>query len=271
MDLLLGGRRALVTGGSRGIGLGIVSELAAEGADVIFCGRDTGIGKQVQAALRAKNYQVTFLAADVMSESGLNELAADASGTGRIDILVNNVGGANDPDAGTRPFENIPPRDWQGTFQKCVFGAAQLAALLLGPMRDAGWGRIINISSTAGQEPEKTPPDYAAAKAAMNSMTVGLAQSLARTGVTVNTISPGPVLTDAMKSFMSWGAAQRGWDPEAEGFEAKFLAEFMPLKTTRMGRPEDIGAAVAFLASARADFITGANLRVDGGVSHTSF
>ena len=201
----------------------------------------------------------------------MSELAAAATRSARVEILVNNVGGANDPDAGTRPFENIPQKDWQGTFQKCVFAAAQLAALVLGPMRDAGWGRIINISSTAGQEPEKTPPDYAAAKAAMNSMTVGMAQSLARTGVTVNTVSPGPVLTDAMKSFMNWAAEQRGWDMTAEGFEAKFLTEYMPLKTSRMGRPEDIGAAVAFLASARADFITGANLRVDGGVSHTSF
>lgn len=267
---MLSGRHAFVTGGSRGIGFGIVRELAAEGAKVSFCGRDADIGKQVQEELRSRNYQVTFIVGDLMTERGVDDVVASASRAARVDILVNNVGGAHDPGAGARPFEQIPVQDWRGTFQKCLFGATQLAALLLGPMRAAGWGRIINISSTVGLEPESSPADYASAKAAMNSMTVSLAHSLARTGVTVNTVAPGPILTDSMQSYMNWVASQRGWETDLDNLEARFLAEVMPLKTSRIGRPEDIGAAVAFLVSQRADYITGAHLRVDGGVSHAA-
>ncbi len=270
MDLMLSDRHALVTGGSRGIGLGIVRELAAEGAAVVFCGRDAQSGHDVERELRARGQNVTFMVGDLMSEQGVADVAKAASQVGRIDILVNNVGGANDPDAGARPFEDIPPGDWVGTFQKCLFGATQLTSILLAPMRAAGWGRIINISSTAGLEPDTAPADYAAAKAAMNAMTVSLSLSLAKTGVTANVVAPGPILTDSIEAYMAWIATDRGWPETGDALEARFLADVLPLKTSRMGRPDDIGAAVAFLASGRADYITGANLRVDGGLSHAA-
>lgn len=270
MDLMLAKRRSLVTGGSRGIGLGIVRELAVEGASVIFCGRDVATGTKIQNEFRSLNYDVTFVAGDVTSEQGVSEVAAQVLASGPIDILVNNVGGAHDPEAGARSFEDIPVRDWIGTFQKCLFNATQMTALLVGPMRSAGWGRIINISSTSGLEPESSPCDYAAAKAAVNTMTVSLAGSLAKTGVTANVVAPGPVLTDSIQAYMDWVAAHRGWDVGPEGLEAQFLSEVLPVKTSRMGRPDDIGAAVAFLASPRADYITGAHLRVDGGLSHAA-
>lgn len=267
---MLHGRRALVTGGSRGIGLGIVRALAAEGVKVSFCGRDRDVGVQAEAELRAEHHDATFIAGDLMTDAGVDDVVAAASRMGSIDILVNNVGGANDPDAGSRPFEQIPSQDWVGTFQKCLLGAARLTAQLLEPMRAGGWGRIINISSTSGLEPGFIPADYAAAKAALNTMTVSLAQSIAKTGVTANVVSPGPILTDAMRSYIDFIASQRGWEGDFKEKEVRFLAEVMPLKTARIGRPEDVGAAVAFIASPCADYITGAHLRIDGGLSQAA-
>ncbi|OYW47396.1 MAG: hypothetical protein B7Z36_03340 [Novosphingobium sp. 12-63-9] len=120
MDLMLSDRHALVTGGSRGIGLGIVRELAAEGAAVVFCGRDAQSGHDVERELRARGQNVTFMVGDLMSEQGVADVAKAASQVGRIDILVNNVGGANDPDAGARPFEDIPPGDWVGAHHQHI-------------------------------------------------------------------------------------------------------------------------------------------------------
>ena len=260
----LAGRKALVTGGSRGIGRGIVLALAHAGAAVIFCGRDSVTGESMQAELASKGLAVQFLAADVESEAGIDALAAAA---GPIDILVNNVGGAHDAAAGLRPFDAIPPGDWAKTYMKCVFNAVRLIDAVLPHMRKRGWGRIINISSVAGLEPGYSPADYASAKAALNSLTLALSSSLARTGITANIVSPGPILTDALQPVIDSTAESRGWKETGEAREQRFLAEIMPLKVSRIGRPEDIGASVAFFATPAADYITGANLRVDGGQS----
>jgi 3-oxoacyl-[acyl-carrier protein] reductase len=260
----LSGRKALVTGGTRGIGRGIVFALAHAGAEVIFCGRDAATGESMEAEFASKGLAVQFLAADVENEAGIDALAAEA---GPIDILVNNVGGAYDAAAGLRPFDAIPPGDWPKTYMKCVFNAVRLIDAVLPHMRERGWGRIINISSVAGLEPGYSPADYASAKAALNSLTLALSTSLARTGVTANIVSPGPILTDALQPVIDSTAESRGWPETAEAREQRFLAEVMPLKVNRIGRPEDIGAAVAFFATQAADYITGANLRVDGGQS----
>jgi NAD(P)-dependent dehydrogenase (short-subunit alcohol dehydrogenase family) len=267
MDLDLSGRRALVTGGSRGIGRGIVEALVAEGAEILFCGRDAGTGDALAESLRRAGGRAAFLVADVESETGIDSLAEAALAGGRIDILVNNVGGAHDAGAGGRPFTAIPPTDWPLTFMKCVFNAVQLIDRLAPAMQAQGWGRIINISSTAGLEPGPVPADYAAAKAALNTATVALSTSLAQTGVTANVISPGPILTEALAGYIDFLATERGWPEQGDDRHARFIAEVLPLKTKRLGRPEDIGGVAAFLASPRADYITGAHLRVDGGLS----
>ena len=260
----LAGRTALVTGGSRGIGRAIVATLAGAGAEVIFCGRSVATGEAMQAELAAKGLAVRFLAADVESEEGIDALAEAA---GPVDILVNNVGGAHDAAAGLRPFDAIPPGDWAKTYMKCVFSAVRLIDAVLPTMRERGWGRIINISSTAGLEPGYSPADYASAKTALTGLTIALSTSLARTGITANTVSPGPILTDALQPVIDSTADSRGWEETGDAREQRFLAEVMPLKVNRIGRPEDIGAAVTFIASSAGDFITGANLRVDGGQS----
>jgi NAD(P)-dependent dehydrogenase (short-subunit alcohol dehydrogenase family) len=267
MELHLAGRRALVTGGSRGIGRGIVEALAAEGAEVLFCGRDRATGDALAEQMRRAGGRATFLVADVESEAGIEALAEAVMAGGRVDILVNNVGGAHDAEAGARAFTAIPPADWPQTFMKCLFNAVRLIDRLTPAMQESGWGRIINISSTAGLEPGSVPADYAAAKAALNTATVSLSTSLARTGVTANIVSPGPILTEALAAYIDFLAGQGGWPEQGEDRHARFIAEVMPLKTKRLGRPEDIGGVVAFLASPRADYVTGAHLRVDGGLS----
>jgi NAD(P)-dependent dehydrogenase (short-subunit alcohol dehydrogenase family) len=138
-------------------------------------------------------------------------------------------------------------------------------------MRDRGWGRVINISSVAGLEPGNTvPADYSASKAAMNTMTISLSRALARTGVTVNAISPGPVLTDGFQGWIDAVKAERGWPEAGEALEKRFVREMFDLCTERLGRPADVAVAACYLASPLAAYVTGANLRVDGGLSRAA-
>ena len=263
----LAGKTAVVTGGSRGIGKGIVAALAEAGAEVIFCGRDPQTGARTAADMAVAGNKVHFVAADMESEAGIAAFVAAAQKLATVDILVNNVGGAHDADAGMRAFEAIPMADWTGTFLKCVFNAVGLIDGFLPAMRAGGWGRIINISSVAGIEPGYSPADYSAAKGALNTMTLALSNSLAKSGITANVVAPGPILTDSLQAYIDLVAQSRGWSEQGDELERRFLAEVMPLKVNRIGRPADIGAAVAFLACPAADYITGANLRVDGGQS----
>jgi len=263
----LAGKTAVVTGGSRGIGKGIVEALARAGAQVIFCGRDEAVGTSTRDEFAKAGHLVHFTVADLESEAGIAALVREAQKIAPVDILVNNVGGAHDAEAGLRAFEAIPVGDWAKTFTKCVFNAVGLIDAFLPQMRERGWGRIINISSVAGIEPGYSPADYTSAKAALNTLTVSLSTSLAKSGITANVVAPGPILTDALQALIDSVVESRGWTERGDALEQRFMTEVMPLKVNRIGRPADIGAAVAFLATPAADYITGANLRVDGGQS----
>jgi len=266
----LDGRTAVVTGGSRGIGRGIVEFLARDGAEVIFCGRSADVGSQVEQELKARGYNVRFIEADMESSDGVAAFAEHVLSQHEVDILVNNVGGAHDPEAGERPFIDIPISDWPLTFMKCTFNAIDLCNRFVPGMQKRGSGRVINISSTAGLEPGTVAADYSAAKAALNTATKGLANSLAFTGVTVNVVAPGPTLTDSLAAFIDFMAQQGGWPETGVAREQRFAREVLPVKTTRLGRPEDIGAMVALLAGPHGDFITGAIMRVDGGFTEAA-
>lgn len=271
MDLGFKGRRALVTGGSRGIGQAIVEKLAEEGAAVIFCGRSTPSGQALAQALSAKGLKVEFIQADTETDTGIDHLAAAILARGGVDILVNNVGGSANPEGAGRHFTAIPSAEWTQTFYKCVVGAVRLINALVPVMSEKGWGRVINISSAAGLEPgDDVPAEYAAAKAAMNTMTMSLSRSLAKSGITVNTVTPGPVLTEGFQGWLDILAAERGWGTDPVEQEACFLREVLPLTVSRLGRPKDIAAAVAFMASVHSDFVTGSNFRVDGGLSRAA-
>jgi NAD(P)-dependent dehydrogenase (short-subunit alcohol dehydrogenase family) len=132
-------------------------------------------------------------------------------------------------------------------------------------MRERGFGRIIQIASAAATQPEPDLGEYQAAKAAMVNLTSSLAKSLAHSGVTVNSVSPGMVLTPALAGWMRGIAGERGWGVDLAAIEARFTREIIPLCVPRVGRPEDIGRAVAFLASPFAGYVTGANFHIDGG------
>jgi NAD(P)-dependent dehydrogenase (short-subunit alcohol dehydrogenase family) len=266
MDLGLQGRTALVTGGSKGIGVGIVRALASEGVTVIFCGRNADDGERTERALKSEHLNARFIVGDVENDAGIDALAASASAIAPIDILVNNVGNPANTDGVMRSWLEVASVDWERTFYKNVVSSKRLCDLLVPAMCQRGWGRVINISSAASYQPgDEVPPDYSAAKAALNAMTMTLSRALASTGVTANTVTPGPILTEGQRGWIIMLARDRGWAGDYADWERRFIKEDMRLTVDRLGSPRDIGRAVAFLAADDADFITGSNFRIDGG------
>jgi 3-oxoacyl-[acyl-carrier protein] reductase len=132
-------------------------------------------------------------------------------------------------------------------------------------MRASGWGRIVQIGTGEAVNPFPVMPDYAASKAALLNLTASLAKHLDRTGITVNTVSPGIVVTPGVREFYRLEARRRGWGEDWPTIEAGILAEILDNPTGRLGRPEEVADLVAFVASPLAGYINGANLRIDGG------
>ena len=270
MNFGIEGCRALVTGGSRGIGKAIVTMLAEEGVHVCFSARDSEHGLATEKLLRDSGLSVEFIAADLETDTGIDVLAA-VQAKFTPDIVVNNLGGSANPAGAGRDFWDIPSQEWLDTYYKCVVGAVRLVNALIPAMRAQQWGRIINISSAAGLEPpDDTPPEYSVAKAAMNTMTMTLSRDLGGSGITVNTVSPGSVLTEGFQDWLAMLAVENGWGDDLQQQEIMFLKTQQNLSVSRLGRPQDIGAAVAFLASKHSDYINGTNFRVDGGLSRAA-
>ncbi len=259
-------RHALVTGGSAGIGIGIVRALCARGIMVSFCGRDFERGQAAERDFRSSGFAACFVAADVTTDEGTTSLVAKALKNAPIDILVNNVGNPSNIAGATRPWLEVDSIDWERTYYRNVINAKRLCDATVPAMCDRGWGRVVNISSAAGQQPgNEVPADYSVAKAALNALTMTLARAVAFTGVTVNTVTPGPILTDAQRDWIVTMATNEKWEGGFDDWERRFIRDAMRLTVNRLGSPEDIGRAVAFLVAEEADFITGENLRIDGG------
>lgn len=257
MDLGLTGKRALVTGSSSGIGAGIARLLAAEGCAVIVHGRDAARAQAVADSISAAGVAT----GDLSTDAGADAVAAAA---GEVDILVNNAGGA----AGTSALHwtEVDEAGWNATYQLNAVAAARLIRRLLPAMQAKGWGRIINIASAAATQPIAFGPDYGAAKAAMLNMTVSLAKSLGACGVTANSVSPGMILTPAVETWLSHLRTTMGWgDISPEEAEARAARELTPIPVGRIGRVEEIAHVVAMIASPAAGYMTGANIRMDGG------
>jgi NAD(P)-dependent dehydrogenase (short-subunit alcohol dehydrogenase family) len=259
MDLQLRGKRALVTGSTSGIGWSIARELAAEGAELVINGRDTGRLTQAVERLCAAipGAEVVAVQADVATADGCAHLAEAA---GVVDILVNNCG-IFEP----VPFEQIDDARWQRMFDANVMSGVRLARALLPAMKARRWGRIVFISSESGICPPAEMVHYGMSKSAQLSVSRGLAEACAGTGVTVNAVLPGPTWTEGAGDFFEKLARDAG--QTVEEAERAFFAHARPTSLLkRFLDPAEIAAMVAYVCSPRASATTGAALRADGGV-----
>lgn len=269
MDLQLTGKRALVTGSNTGIGLGIAQVLAAEGITVFIHGRKVEAAEQAAAAIRAGGGVAHVAIGDLTDDAGAAAVAsAVEAAVGGVDILVNNIGGTEASGGGLTDWFDVKPEHWAGAMQQNLIAAVRMIHAFVPAMRARGWGRVINISSSGGTDPPPSAPDYCAAKAGLINLTVGLSKALARTGVTVNTVSPGCTRTNMFERTLNKVGDANGWPDDLDERELRFMdLGVFPCASERYGRPNDIGALVAFLASPLGAFANGANYRVDGGQS----
>lgn len=260
----LSGKTALVTGASGGIGAATALRLAAEGAAVVCHGRNHARTAATAEAVRAVG-GTAFVVTGGLSNDAEAAAIVDATCTaaGDVDILVNNAGGES-AGGGTAPWFETSPADWLATYDSNVGSMIRLIHAFTPAMKAKRWGRLIQLSSGVVDVPMAIIPDYQGAKAAIRTLTKSLAHALSGTGITANSVSPGFVLTDGNRPWIM-GMAEKhgitGW----EEIERWAVRKFVPNHSGRLGRPEDIANAIAFLADPASDYVNGTDILVDGG------
>ena len=262
MDLKLNGKLAIVTGSTAGIGKAIARMLAQEGARVIVNGRSR---ESVDAAIEDLQLgdRLIGIPADVSTPQGCKQLIDAASSIAPIDILVNNAG-IFEP----KPFDDITDSDWQRFFDVNVMSGVRLSRAVAPTMRQRNWGRILFIASESGINIPVEMVHYGMTKTAQLAISRGLAKTMKGTGVTVNSVLPGPTWSEGVEQFVEDLAAGADIDAVKE----KFFIEARPSSLIqRFATTDEVAAMVVFLCSEHAATTTGAAVRCDGGIVDTCF
>jgi NAD(P)-dependent dehydrogenase (short-subunit alcohol dehydrogenase family) len=259
VNLELTGKTALVTGGSLGIGRAIAFGLAAEGARVAICARDKSRLEQTAQEVKAKtNAEALIVPGDLSRLDEVNRVAATVKERlGRIDILINNAGAIRGGD-----FLKIPDEQWAGDWSLKILGYVRMARAVFPMMQAQGGGRIVNVVGAAARNPTPGYLTGGIANSGLINFSKGLADLGAPSNILVTAVSPAATATARWESLIAQQAALAGTTVEAQRAEA---ASQYPLK--RIATPEDISDLVCFLVSARAAFITGVCITVDGGAT----
>jgi NAD(P)-dependent dehydrogenase (short-subunit alcohol dehydrogenase family) len=259
MDLGLKGKRALVTGSTAGIGFATALGLAAEGAEVTINGRTAerakGAVEQLQREL--PDSSVSGVAADLSTAAGCETLIRQRP---ELDVLVNNMG-IFEP----KPFDEIPDADWLRFFETNVLSGVRLSRHYLRGMRARNWGRVVFVSSESAVQIPVEMIHYGMTKTAQLAIARGLAESLTGTGVTVNSVLPGPTASEGVGEFVRQLSQTQGVDVptiEREFFETARPSSILQ----RFANPNEVASMIVYVCSERASATTGAALRVDGGV-----
>jgi NAD(P)-dependent dehydrogenase (short-subunit alcohol dehydrogenase family) len=260
MNLGLDGRVALVTGSYRGTGAGMARVLAGEGATVLVHGLEPGQADPIVDGITAAGGRAIAVTGNLRTEAGTADLvAAVRAAAAQVDIVVNNWGLPEGSD-----WEVSDTPGWHDSYDVNVVSGVRVAQAFIPGMRDAGWGRIVFVSTVGATRPGDRIPEYYAAKGALPSIAVSLARHLAGTGITVNCISPGVIATAEVVERFTARAGREGLPTDWPAVEQRIL-EGMPNPSGHVPTPEDVGRFVAFVVGEPGWHLNGAHLRFDGG------
>jgi 3-oxoacyl-[acyl-carrier protein] reductase len=266
MELGLGGKTCIVTGASRGIGRETARQLCAEGASVLLVARSEDELRRAAAECAREGGRAEPLGCDVTEPDAGDRMARAATDRfGPPDVLVNNAGTAR-----WRDLDDVPDEEWQAAWEVNVMATLRATRAVVPGMRERGWGRVVNVSSTAGKRPSRYMPEYSVAKAAQLSLSRLFADRLAGEGVLVNAVCPGPTKSDlwmAEGGLADQSAELSGMSGPAEALEKAGAGR----PVGRLAEVDEIAAAIVFLCSERASYVAGAAWSVDGGTVQVIF